>query len=175
MATKSKKKKSKQNAVQMVAGVATMGLPAPVQKVASSKLGSLLLLAGAVIAAATGAITISFNGGVPSVTVNEARGAGDQAACRGRSPHGRRAARRGAADAGGRAVAFRPAVRRLRRDSSAPARAALRAASMLQGPAPLARKKSIVPIRARFFMKAICSFRSTSAAVSAGSFQKAWK
>ncbi|MFM7137401.1 MAG: hypothetical protein ACKO1M_10095 [Planctomycetota bacterium] len=73
MATKSKKKKSKQNAVQMVAGVATMGLPAPVQKVASSKLGSLLLLAGAVIAAATGAITISFNGGVPSVTVNEAR------------------------------------------------------------------------------------------------------
>ena len=73
MASKSKKKKSQQNAVQMVAGVATMGMPAPVQQVAASKVGSLLLLAGAVIAAATGAITISFQGGMPSVTVNEAR------------------------------------------------------------------------------------------------------
>jgi hypothetical protein len=69
----SKKKKSKQNAVQMVAGVATMGMPAPVQKVASSKIGSLLLLAGAVVAVATGAITVSWNAGKPSVTVNEAR------------------------------------------------------------------------------------------------------
>ena len=69
----SKKKKSKQNAVQMVAGVATMGMPAPVQKVASSKIGSLLFLAAAVVAIATGAITISFQGGLPSVTVNEAR------------------------------------------------------------------------------------------------------
>ena len=69
----SRKKKSKQNAVQMVAGVATMGMPAPVQKVASSKIGSLLLLAAAVVAIATGAITISFQGGLPSVTVNEAR------------------------------------------------------------------------------------------------------
>ena len=69
----SRKKKSKQNAVQMVAGVATMGMPAPVQKVASSKIGSLLLLAAAVVAAATGAITFSFKGGLPSVTVNEAR------------------------------------------------------------------------------------------------------
>ena len=67
----SRKKKSKQNAVQMVAGVATMGMPAPVQKVASSKIGSLLFLAAAVVAIATGAIT--FQGGLPSVTVNEAR------------------------------------------------------------------------------------------------------
>jgi hypothetical protein len=69
----SRKKKSKQNAVQMVAGVATMGMPASVQKVASSKIGSLLFLAAAVVAIATGAITISFQGGLPSVTVNEAR------------------------------------------------------------------------------------------------------
>ena len=69
----SRKKKSQQNAVQMVAGVATMGMPAPVQKVASSKIGSLLFLAAAVVAIATGAITISFQGGLPSVTVNEAR------------------------------------------------------------------------------------------------------
>jgi hypothetical protein len=69
----SRKKKSKQNAVQMVAGVATMGMPAPVQKVASSKIGSLVLVAGAVVAVTTGVLTISFQGGLPSVTVNEAR------------------------------------------------------------------------------------------------------
>jgi hypothetical protein len=69
----SRNKKSKQNAVQMVAGVATMGMPAPVQKVASSKIGSLLVVAGAVVAVATGVLTISFQGGRPSVTVNEAR------------------------------------------------------------------------------------------------------
>lgn len=69
----SKKKKSKQNAVQMVAGVAAMGMPAPVQKLASSKLGSMLLIVGGIAAVATGAITISWQGGKPSVTVNEAR------------------------------------------------------------------------------------------------------
>lgn len=67
------KKKSKKSTVQMVASVATAGMPAPVQKVASSKVGSLLLLAAAVVAAATGAITISWKGGMPSVTVNEAK------------------------------------------------------------------------------------------------------
>ena len=67
------KKKSKKSTVQMVASVATAGMPAPVQKVASSKVGSLLLLAAAVVAAATGAITVSWKGGMPSVTVNEAK------------------------------------------------------------------------------------------------------
>lgn len=66
----SKKKKSN---VQKMAALATAGLPAPVQKVASTKLGSMLLIVGAVIAVATGAITVSFKGGMPSVTVNEAR------------------------------------------------------------------------------------------------------
>lgn len=67
------KKKSKKSTVQMVAAVATAGMPAPVQKVASSKLGSLLLCAAAAVAAATGAITVSWKGGMPSVTVNEAK------------------------------------------------------------------------------------------------------
>lgn len=67
------KKKSKKSTVQMVAAVATAGLPAPVQKVASTKFGSLLLVAAAAIAAATGAISVSWQGGRPSVTVNEAR------------------------------------------------------------------------------------------------------
>ena len=66
----SKKKKSN---VQKMAALATAGLPAPVQKVASTKIGSMLLIVGAVIAVATGAITVSFKGGMPSVTVNEAR------------------------------------------------------------------------------------------------------
>ena len=66
----SKKKKSN---VQKMAALATAGLPAPVQKVASTKIGSMLLIVGAVIAIATGAITVSFKGGMPSVTVNEAR------------------------------------------------------------------------------------------------------
>lgn len=66
-------KKSKKTTVQRVAAVATAGLPAPVQKVASTKIGSLLLAAAAVVAAATGAITVSWNGGKPSVTVNQAR------------------------------------------------------------------------------------------------------
>lgn len=67
------KKKSKKSTVQMVAAVATASMPAPVQKVASSKLGSLLLVAAAAVAAATGAITVSWKGGMPSVTVNEAK------------------------------------------------------------------------------------------------------
>jgi hypothetical protein len=55
----SKKKKSN---VQKMAALATAGLPAPVQKVASTKIGSMLLIVGAVIAVATGAITISSRG-----------------------------------------------------------------------------------------------------------------
>ena len=66
-------KKSKKTTAQRVAAVATAGLPAPVQKVASTKIGSLLLVAAAAVAAATGAITVSWNGGKPSVTVNQAR------------------------------------------------------------------------------------------------------
>lgn len=69
----SRKKKSKQNAVQKVAGFATMGMPAPIQKIASSKVGSLLLVVGGAVAVATGAITVTWQGGKPSVTVNEAR------------------------------------------------------------------------------------------------------
>ena len=50
-----------------------MGMPAPVQKLASSKLGSIAMIIGGLVLVATGAITISFQGGMPSVKVNEAR------------------------------------------------------------------------------------------------------
>lgn len=74
MATK-KTKKSKQSYSQQIAGIATMGLPAPVQKVASTKWGSKLLLLLVPILIASGIITISFSGGMPSINVNQQRAA----------------------------------------------------------------------------------------------------
>ena len=67
------KKKKKTSTLQTAAALATMGMPAPVQKLASSKLGSIAMIVGGLVLVATGAITISFQGGMPSVKVNEAR------------------------------------------------------------------------------------------------------
>ena len=58
---------------QRIAQVATMGMPAPVQKVATSRLGSRLLLILVPALIATGVISISFSGGFPSVTFNRDR------------------------------------------------------------------------------------------------------
>lgn len=66
-------KKKKKSTIQTAAALATMGMPAPVQQIASSKLGSLAMIIGGLILVATGAITISWQGGLPSVKVNEAR------------------------------------------------------------------------------------------------------
>jgi hypothetical protein len=68
-------RKSKETYAQQVVGLATAGLPAPVQKVAKSKLGSKLLLLLVPILIATGVISISWSGGLPSVTVNRQRAA----------------------------------------------------------------------------------------------------
>jgi len=77
MATKKKstKSKSKTSMSQQIAGIATMGMPAPVQKVASSKWGSKILLLLVPLLVASGIITISFTGGMPSVNVNHERAA----------------------------------------------------------------------------------------------------
>lgn len=77
MATKKKSKgsRSKTSMTQQIAGIATMGMPAPVQKVASSKWGSKLLLILVPLLVASGVITISFSGGLPSVNVNHERAA----------------------------------------------------------------------------------------------------
>lgn len=64
--------KKKTNA-QKVAAIATVGMPQPVQMLATSKFGSLLLIAAGIALVATGAITISWQGGKPSVTVNQER------------------------------------------------------------------------------------------------------
>ncbi|MFM1903247.1 MAG: hypothetical protein RLZZ440_1147 [Planctomycetota bacterium] len=67
------KKHSKKSLSQQVMGVATMGMPAPVQQVAASKWGSKLLLLIVPLLIASGVITISFTGGKPSVNINEQR------------------------------------------------------------------------------------------------------
>jgi hypothetical protein len=72
MATK-KRKSSKSSMSQQIVGMATMGLPAPVQKVAGSKWGSKLLLIAVPFLIASGIITITFSGGMPSVNVNRDR------------------------------------------------------------------------------------------------------
>jgi hypothetical protein len=73
--SKSRKKSSRTTYTQQIAGLATMGMPAPVQKVATSKWGSKLLLLLVPILIATGVITVSFNGGLPSISFNKDRAA----------------------------------------------------------------------------------------------------
>jgi hypothetical protein len=70
-----KKKRSKTSVTQQIAGIATMGMPAPVQKVASSRWGSKFLLIAVPILIASGIISISFTGGFPTVNVNRERAA----------------------------------------------------------------------------------------------------
>ena len=64
------KKKSKKSASQQLMGVATMGLPAPVQKVATSKWGSKILMLLLPALVASGVLTVSFAGGKPSVSID---------------------------------------------------------------------------------------------------------
>lgn len=68
-------RKKKTSYTQQLAGVATMGLPAPVQKVATSKLGSKILLILIPFLIASGVITITFSGGMPTINVNKDRAA----------------------------------------------------------------------------------------------------
>jgi hypothetical protein len=68
-------RKSKESYAQQVVGLATSGLPSPVQKMAKSKLGSKLLLLLVPILIASGVISISWSGGLPSISVNQQRAA----------------------------------------------------------------------------------------------------
>lgn len=67
------KKKSKKSASQQLMGVATMGLPAPVQNVATSKWGSKILMLLLPALVASGVLTVSFAGGKPSVSIDQQR------------------------------------------------------------------------------------------------------
>jgi hypothetical protein len=67
------KKKSKKSTTQQLMGVATMGLPAPIQQVATSKWGSKILLLVLPALIASGVLTVSFAGGKPSVSIDQQR------------------------------------------------------------------------------------------------------
>jgi len=66
-------RKTKTTYTQRIAQFATVGMPAPVQKVATSRLGSRLFLLLIPILIATGVITVSFSGGIPTITFNRDR------------------------------------------------------------------------------------------------------
>jgi hypothetical protein len=70
-----RKRSSKETYAQKVVGLATVGLPAPVQTVAKSRWGSRILLLLIPVLVATGVVTISWSGGLPSITVNKDRAA----------------------------------------------------------------------------------------------------
>jgi hypothetical protein len=70
-----RRRSHKETYAQKVVGLATstLPLPAPVQKVAKSRWGSRLLLVLVPVLIATGVITVSWNGGLPSFSVNKSR------------------------------------------------------------------------------------------------------
>jgi hypothetical protein len=73
----SRKRSRKETYAQKVVGLATTALPLPdpVEKVARSRWGARLLIVLVPILIATGVITISWTGGLPSVSVNQDRAA----------------------------------------------------------------------------------------------------
>ena len=70
-----RRRSPKETYAQKVVGLATVGLPAPVQSVAKSRWGSRLLLLAIPALIATGVITVTFNNGMPSVQFNQQRAA----------------------------------------------------------------------------------------------------
>ncbi|MFO0871205.1 MAG: hypothetical protein U0935_19955 [Pirellulales bacterium] len=58
---------------QKLVNIATTGMPRPVRSVAGSRLGSFLIAIGLPIAIATGIVKISWNGALPSFSVDEQR------------------------------------------------------------------------------------------------------
>ena len=58
---------------QRIVGVATAGLPAPIQKRLSSRWGSLLVVILFPVLVAIGVLQISWNGWMPTVSVNRER------------------------------------------------------------------------------------------------------
>lgn len=72
-----RKRSHKETYAQKVVGLAAsaLPLPSPVQKVAKSRWGSRILLVLVPALIATGVITVSWNGGLPSFSVNQSRAA----------------------------------------------------------------------------------------------------
>ena len=70
-----RRRSSKETYAQKVVELATsaLPLPTPVKSVAKSRWGARLLLVIVPILIATGVVTISWTGGLPSITVNKER------------------------------------------------------------------------------------------------------
>lgn len=68
-----RRKSKKQTYSQQLVGLATAGMPSPVQAVATSRFGSRLLLILVPVLLATGILTVSFSGGMPTFSVNRER------------------------------------------------------------------------------------------------------
>lgn len=71
----SRRRSHKETYSQKVVELATstLPLPSPVQKVAKSRWGSRLLVVLVPLLVATGVVTISWSGGLPSITFNKDR------------------------------------------------------------------------------------------------------
>lgn len=69
------RKSSKKSIAQQAVGLATMGMPAPVQKVATSRWGTRLLILAIPILLATGVLSIRWVNGLPSFSFNADRAA----------------------------------------------------------------------------------------------------
>ena len=69
----SRSKSRNQSLSQFVVGTAALGLPAPVRDVASTPWGSRLVLIIGGLALASGVLTVSWDGTVPSIKVNHDR------------------------------------------------------------------------------------------------------
>lgn len=65
----------KKTVSQKVVAVAAAGLPAPVQGVASSRVGSLLLILAVPLLVATGLLTVTWEDGRPKLKLNRERAA----------------------------------------------------------------------------------------------------
>jgi hypothetical protein len=70
-----RKRSRKETYAQKVVGLATstLPLPTPVQQVAKSRWGSRLLIVLVPVLIATGVITVSWTGGLPSISFNQDR------------------------------------------------------------------------------------------------------
>lgn len=104
------RKSSKKSLTQQAVGLATMGMPAPVQKVATSRWGTRLLILAIPILLATGVLSIRWVNGLPSFSFNADRAAvvGQQVELEARRAAAQFASRQGSAQPGVPQQAFAP-------------------------------------------------------------------
>lgn len=119
------RKSSKKSIAQQAVGLATMGMPAPVQKVATSRWGTRLLLLAIPILLATGVLSIRWVNGLPSFSFNADRAAvvGQQVESEARRAAAQFAAQQGHAPQGVPQPAYAPAQYQTYQPAPAPQQA----------------------------------------------------